>query len=266
MNNFVPRRPTGSSPKVRFDQAVWDKLFGGKLEVRDSDTVKWDKTTKGLTAHAKPPRGGSAPTIPIKQFQVFEEQYNYLRCKEWAGDDNSTLNNPDIIVAKPYALRLYLQKPSLDGTVSGYIFTEWGHKLGVQLVAAHSNGFASLLPNMRLITFDGAGVPAMADSYTEVIDPPYFSVYEIPSPRPDGWNEDLRGKLLFAFQSANGVGPIWDYNSNSKESADIGDSVKWIELSGQRTWRKEIKVCDGGVSRYMRQDTSEVYAGSIVPP
>lgn len=55
MQGTRPRRPTGTTPKALFDQAVWDKLWGGELEFNDSDTIKVNKGTKGITFDAKIP-------------------------------------------------------------------------------------------------------------------------------------------------------------------------------------------------------------------
>jgi hypothetical protein len=67
MKGTNPRRPSGSDAESVFHQATHDKLTGPEFQLRDSATVKWSRTSRGLFAHVRPGAGSVAgPGLAFK--------------------------------------------------------------------------------------------------------------------------------------------------------------------------------------------------------
>lgn len=58
-----PRRPLGNSAEAIFAQSVWDFLWGGGLDFIDTPTIKFSKTTRGISAVAKVGHGGGGDKV-----------------------------------------------------------------------------------------------------------------------------------------------------------------------------------------------------------
>lgn len=63
-----PRRPVGSGAKAEFFQWVWDRL-ALELRFNNSPTVKFNQTTRGITADAG---GGGRGSSVVSPFQIIE--------------------------------------------------------------------------------------------------------------------------------------------------------------------------------------------------
>jgi hypothetical protein len=70
MRGNKPRRPGGSGPEAIFAQSVWDMLWGGGLNFIDSPTVKFSRTTRGISAHGAQQTPPGASASPFKLFLV----------------------------------------------------------------------------------------------------------------------------------------------------------------------------------------------------
>ena len=45
---IIPKRPTGNSPRSRFAQAVWEKLWGAQVRQQDVSGTKVNRTARGV--------------------------------------------------------------------------------------------------------------------------------------------------------------------------------------------------------------------------
>jgi hypothetical protein len=59
----TPRKPVGNTEEFHFYKWVWTKL-AVQLRFINSPTVQFEVTTKGISAHAKPSRGGGSEGNP----------------------------------------------------------------------------------------------------------------------------------------------------------------------------------------------------------
>lgn len=121
MAGFTPLRPTGSTTEALFDQAAWDKLHGPAGKLVNSSTIKWDLTTRGIRAHAKPPR--SSGTF-IGSYKIQSHQGDYVTCHSW---DGTTEGSTDVLIAKPRNLFFSIASETLRGdaiTYSAYDTTD----------------------------------------------------------------------------------------------------------------------------------------------
>ena len=70
---YIPRRPVGISAAAVFMQAVWDYLWGNQFPFTDTDTIKWDRTSRGYAANLVPQRNGGSPAAkPMYPFRIYQ--------------------------------------------------------------------------------------------------------------------------------------------------------------------------------------------------
>jgi hypothetical protein len=60
MRGYIPPRPTGFTREARFDQAVWDKLWGREAKLNNSARVKVRRTSGGKFFELKDRGPGAA--------------------------------------------------------------------------------------------------------------------------------------------------------------------------------------------------------------
>ena len=60
MRGPVPPRPTGSDREAIFAQMAWDAKHGPENQLRDSTTIKWTKTSRGIFGKVIGIFGGSS--------------------------------------------------------------------------------------------------------------------------------------------------------------------------------------------------------------
>lgn len=82
MFGFKPPRPSGSTPKARFDQWVHDALVM-LLNPGDSSTVRVDRKNGGFIWHAKPQiASGPAQSLAIKPYHFKQSFGDYFLTQE----------------------------------------------------------------------------------------------------------------------------------------------------------------------------------------
>lgn len=116
MRGFTPLPPDGTDSEALFARAVRDKTHGLPGRINSSSTVKVSKTSRGITFHAKPPKGGGAGVRQLTLIAVFGD---YLKCVPVGSSPTSS----PIYVAKPLKLRTSITSEVLDGTTVTYSIT-----------------------------------------------------------------------------------------------------------------------------------------------
>ena len=76
--NHKPAKPVGSGPFITYCQWVWDEL---SKRYEDTDTVKWNVTTRGISSTAKTNLAGASPVCP---FQIYRTE-TWLKFKVATG-------------------------------------------------------------------------------------------------------------------------------------------------------------------------------------
>lgn len=109
MRSYRPNRPTGTTNKALFDEAVHDRVFGARGQFVNSSTVKFSRTSRGIVARVKPSFGGAKASTPIGVafYQVVGMFGDY-----WAGLGADGFIHP---VAKPPELRNSLNGAFIEG-------------------------------------------------------------------------------------------------------------------------------------------------------
>lgn len=125
MKTFIPPRPgpgsDGDSSELRFYQAVWDVIWGGKFPFVSTDTVRWSTGQQGYWAEAARRSGGKAAEAVITQcFHIKSINNDYLTCRTW---DGSNEGGEDVYVAKDIYFRLSYTSIVIDSTT--YTFTSY---------------------------------------------------------------------------------------------------------------------------------------------
>lgn len=118
MRNYIPPRPTGSSPDARFRQWVWDRL-AVSLNFINSSTVSFSQTSKGVMAEAATSTPVSSPTnsAEIKDFILTNVFGDYLI--GIAVDDDSIVR-----IAKPPLQRNSVTAGTIDGESWQYSYPQ----------------------------------------------------------------------------------------------------------------------------------------------
>lgn len=65
MRGYIPPRPSGTTREARFDQAVWDALWGPESRIVNSSTIKVSKTSMGVELKSKPTTGAPSSTCDL---------------------------------------------------------------------------------------------------------------------------------------------------------------------------------------------------------
>ena len=94
MRDFSPRRPTGFDDEALFAQSVHSKIHGPSGDLCDSSTVHWQRTSRGIFAHAKASKGGNASTFRGKLKSLDDD---FVTCHSW---DGTTEGSTDVLVLK----------------------------------------------------------------------------------------------------------------------------------------------------------------------
>jgi hypothetical protein len=116
--SFLPKRPTGSDPFHVWAQWVHDQLTL-RLRFNNSSTVKFNETTKGISATAAPPSapgasGATAQGVPLYPVVPFG---NY-----WVCNTKSDGTGNMIRVAKPLDLWNTISQNTIEGAVWVYTY------------------------------------------------------------------------------------------------------------------------------------------------
>jgi hypothetical protein len=114
---FIPARPTGSTREARFDQATWDATYGPANRIRNSSTVKWSRTTKGLIPHAAPPAAGGGNVVPYV-ITTLKGGGDFFLAKLW-NPSSETAAGSEVRIAKCITGR-QLALETIDGVLFTY--------------------------------------------------------------------------------------------------------------------------------------------------
>lgn len=86
----TPRKPEGSGNSTAFFQWVWERL-ARELRFMDSPTVKWSRTTSGISAQAiSSAKGGGE----LKTYRVKSKIGDVLFCVTWDGENEGDSDHP----------------------------------------------------------------------------------------------------------------------------------------------------------------------------
>jgi hypothetical protein len=147
----TPRRPEGRGNETTFAQWVWDRL-AKELRFADSPTIKWSRTTNGLSANAKGQSGGSGI---LQTYRVKSRLEDVLVCRTY---DGTTEGDEDVFVAVNRNCR-YVN--TLDGEI---LFD-----------GTHYYTAGTALDAFNLVRIDTLG----ADAEEQVVSPLYYEDCEI---------------------------------------------------------------------------------------
>jgi hypothetical protein len=127
MKKDEPRKPEGDDEEAAFMQWVWEKL-ARELKFGNSPTVRFNQTTKGITAEAISKGGGSiAPSTSVKMFAIKTlSGADYFVANELTftsvvnGILQFTRAATDTYIAKPVPLRKSIASETIDGIAITY--------------------------------------------------------------------------------------------------------------------------------------------------
>lgn len=109
MSEFVPKRPQGNTPFIRFCQWVFDEIFASRII--NSSTVRVSRRTKNGTSLEVKQESPAASPASITQYRVKTERKDYLVCRTY--DATSGEGATDVYIAKPQTLRNRLTQTSI---------------------------------------------------------------------------------------------------------------------------------------------------------
>lgn len=121
MRDIVPPRPTGSTPAAIAARMAWDLKFGPENQLRDSPTVKFRKTSRGIFAEAvvRNVSGGSnkgSSTVAGQWIYPVAFFGNYI-----VGATQANGGGSYIRAVKPLDLRNSISSNAIDGNI--WLFT-----------------------------------------------------------------------------------------------------------------------------------------------
>jgi hypothetical protein len=115
MRGPVPPRPTGSDREAIFAQMAWDSKYAPENQLRDSSTIKWTKTSRGIFGKAVVMSGvGSSPQpgVNLSYFSFIRSYQNYTLCGFQSGAPPTTEH---VRVAKDFKLRNNIAAETIYG-------------------------------------------------------------------------------------------------------------------------------------------------------
>lgn len=123
MRTAIPPRPVGNTPEAFFHQRVWDATFGAEAQFLDSDTVRVEHSTRGITLRAEPMLAirPSLSMFRLKSVPAWSAQQpsNYVVARTY---DGTTEGDTDIYIAKNVETR----QPASE-TIAGEL---WNYTYG----------------------------------------------------------------------------------------------------------------------------------------
>lgn len=121
MRNYLPPRPTGTTPQARFNQWVWDRL-AVSLNFINSSTVSFSQTSKGVMAEAATSTPSSSPTTRQGPFQIQSVQDDYLTCFPYDNSTQKTTSTTPVYIAKEDKHQTDLASETIFGVVHNYTY------------------------------------------------------------------------------------------------------------------------------------------------
>jgi len=123
---YIPPRPTagdlGDTEEVLYQQAVWDKLWGGEPLIRDNESspLRVTKAADGVHEYQlKKQRIGASAGTTVAMYRLKSVQGDYITCKTW---DGTTEGADDVLIAKPFKLRNSITDATIDGVSVTYLY------------------------------------------------------------------------------------------------------------------------------------------------